>query len=130
MLCTTHQTTCVSFRIIDIPALFAGPLPELGIDFAEVRPKWLVAVGAAALLAMGRPISGSHRFPDNFHVGIPLTAGSSAKTQVRTSRAQLGNLTACHGLLRGLTGALRLLGCISHCFACVHMTYANPRAPD
>ncbi len=77
------QTTCVSCRIIDIPALFAGPLPELGIDFAEVRPKWLVAVGAAALLAMGRPISGSHRFPDNFHVGIPLTAGSSAKTQVR-----------------------------------------------
>eukprot|EP00891_Asterochloris_glomerata_P007376 jgi/Astpho2/7376/Aster-01967 len=67
--------------ITNVGANFAGPLPELGIDFAEVRPKWLVAVGAAALLAMGRPISGSHRFPDNFHVGIPLTAGSSAKTQ-------------------------------------------------
>ena len=91
----------MSCRIIDVPALFAGPLPELGIDFAEVRPKWLVAVGAAALLAMGRPISGSHRFPDNFHVGIPLTAGSSAKTQVRSLRAQLGTQKACHGLLCG-----------------------------
>lgn len=44
---------------------------EIGLDVASIRPSWLVAIGAVGLLALGKPISGDRRWPDDLSVTLP-----------------------------------------------------------
>ena len=53
-------------------------VPELSFGLEQVRPKWLIAVGAVALLAAGQPISQSKTF-----------AGTSLQTPVLKQNANL-----------------------------------------
>lgn len=44
---------------------------EIGLDIGSIKPWQTVLVGAVGLLALGKPVTGGKRFPDDFTLTLP-----------------------------------------------------------
>lgn len=81
-------------------------VPELSVGLEQVRPTWLIGVGAVALLALGKPITHSRTFGGT---SINLPGGSQnskIKGEVKASAYRNGKGLAL--ALQQLNGILRV----------------------
>ena len=44
---------------------------EIGLDIGSIKPWQTVLVGAVGLLALGKPVTGGKRFPDDLTLTLP-----------------------------------------------------------
>lgn len=44
---------------------------EIGLDIGSIKPWQTVLVGAVGLLALGKPVTGGKRFPDDLALTLP-----------------------------------------------------------
>lgn len=55
---------------------------EFGVNVGSIKPWQTVLVGAVGLLALGKPVTGGKRFPDDFTLTLPGLSGKKSLAQV------------------------------------------------
>lgn len=76
-----HLQRSISELPIDV-CILAGR-KELGLDVNSVKPWQAVLIGAVGIVALGRPVTGSKRYPD-FTLTLPGMRGKKGLAQVPT----------------------------------------------